>query len=202
MHSLVDCISGFCLRKGIVTDNQLPWFKYGLEKRISSILVSIPFFFLAVILSDIFVASAFFTCFYVLRSRTNGFHAKTFWGCFFLSIVYVILFIGVLYHILDTAAIGLVAIIGASCIWMLAPFNSSEMHLSNAEEKACRTSSRISSISILLGGFVFQGFGLATITKGLFLGIAMAAYLLCLAYILNGGFYHGKRKRSNQEPYD
>ena len=183
MNSFVKYISDLCLRNQIITSEQCTWFEYCLEKRISSILVSIPFFILATIMSDVYVAFAFFVCFYLIRTKANGFHARTVWGCFILSIIHVIAFIGVLYPLLDAITLDIIAFVGVSIIWLLAPFDSPEMHLSDTEKATCRTSSRMRSCGILVCGFILQALGVLTIAKGLFLGIAMAAYLLCLAYI-------------------
>lgn len=199
MNYLINYITKTCIRHQIISSNQVAWFKYGLEKRISSVFVSFPFFLLAVVLSNLHVAFSFFLCFYIIRSKANGYHAKSFWGCFFLSLMHVTIFVGVLYRLLNIFTLNIIAIVGTILISRLAPFNSKEMHLSKSESLCCRRSSRKRSFCILLLGFSLQTLGQSAITKGLFLGIAMAAYLLCLAYYINWRKKNENHPREHQE---
>lgn len=197
MSSLIDRLANYCLANGVVTEEDVPWFKYGLEKRASTLVVALPFFVLSVILSNIYTALAFYFCFYILRSRINGYHAKTLTACCLLSLLYVALFLGLVYPVLNQMAAYFFAAIGTVLIYFLAPFNHPNMNLSQKEIKVSRTSSRIRSGCMLCITIIAGGVGAIRIAKGISLGIAMAAYLLCLAYILNGGTNYGKQPRKS-----
>ena len=149
----------------------------------STIIVAIPFFLVAVILSDICTAMAFYVSFYCLRTRINGYHAKTVWACFVTSLLSELLFLGVICPLINTIGAISLALFSLINILILAPYNHPSMHLSNEEVTACRNSSRIRSISIMACILATYLINFSTIAKGLSLGLAMAACLLCLAYI-------------------
>lgn len=66
ISSLVD----MCIAKGYITQEQAPWLYYGIEKRVTTILVSIPMLVVGSLISTPAMAIAFFTSFYLLRTRT------------------------------------------------------------------------------------------------------------------------------------
>lgn len=179
----VDRFSEYCIAKKIISTEDVPWFKYGIEKRIYTSIVAIPFFLVAVILSDIYTAIAFYVSFYCLRTRINGYHAKTVWACFVTSLLSEFLFLGVIRPLINPTGSISLALFSLINILILAPYNHSSMHLSHEELTACRNSSRIRSISIMVCILATYSLNLSTIAKGLSLGLAMAACLLCLAYI-------------------
>ena len=187
MCCLIDRLSRYCVSKNIITPEDLSWFKYGLEKRLSSLIVSIPFFILAVLLSNIYTAISFYFSFYYLRSRTNGFHSKSVWSCFILSLLCEVLFLGVLGPLINSQEAVIISIVCVAIIFVLAPYNHPNMHLSFKEVAACRISSRIRSCILLLGVLISVAVKSSALVNGFCLGIAMAACLLCLAYILKGG---------------
>lgn len=187
LGSWIDLFVNYCIAKKIVSPADSAWLKYGLEKRIYTLLVAIPFWIVAVILTDAYTAIAFFICFYCLRRRTNGFHANSIWLCFIFSLLFEILFLGILSPQLNTTANLVLSIISTTIIFYLAPYNHPNMHLSANEIAACQTSSRFLSCGILLCIIVFSVVDMAALVSGCSLGLAMAACLLCLAYIIKGG---------------
>lgn len=198
MQFVTDWIVKTCLNNQIITEQQIPWFKYGIEKRISSIVVMIPLFVLSILLANLGAAIAFIISFYLIRSSTNGYHAKTPLMCLILSIIYVFVFMGLFYRILNKPATYIVAIVSFIIIFLLAPFDNVAMHFSNEEIMGCRKKARRLIILLVSCIACTQIIGLYTIAKGLSLGIAMAAYLLCLAYILDGGKKY-EQNRKNQK---
>lgn len=178
-----DRFANYCIAKQIISPADRSWFKYGLEKRIYSIVVSVPFLLTAIILSDMPTAITFFISFYCLRSRTNGFHARTVWWCFALSIFFEIVFIGVIQPLISIPITLLLAIISAVFIHFLAPYNHPNMHLSPKEISICRLSSRLRASGILACILISYILGLLNMVIGFSLGLVMAACLLCLAYI-------------------
>lgn len=198
MQFVTDWIVKMCLNNQIIIEQQIPWFKYGIQKRVSSIVVMIPFFVLSTLLANLGAAIAFIISFYLIRSSTNGYHAKTPLMCLILSIIYVLVFMGLFYRILNKPATYIITIVSFIIIFLLAPFDNVAMHFSNEEIMACRKKARLLSILLVLCIAFTQIIGLHSIAKGLSLGIAMAAYLLCLAYILDGGKNH-EQNRKNQK---
>ena len=82
--SLVD----MCVAKGYITQDQAPWLYYGMEKRVSTVIVSIPMLIIGSLVSSLATSIAFYISFCSLRTRTNGIHAKTLVGCLIISSQY------------------------------------------------------------------------------------------------------------------
>ncbi len=166
------------------TENEKAWLKYGIEKRITTLTVFVPAYALAIILAGFWCATAFFAAFYFIRSRANGYHAKTPAACFVQSLLLETAFLLGSRWIVSEVSVVLIYGIGAAVILLLAPFNHPNMNYSVEEIRALK-SSLIYRMLIATG--VFAVAYLARwfdFTKGLSAGIAMAALLLCLAYIL------------------
>lgn len=179
-----------CIAKGYITQDQAPWLYYGIEKRVTTILVSIPMLIVGSLVSTPAMAVAFYISFCSLRTRTNGFHAKTLAGCLILSVISEIFFLGILPCILnDNVAISLL-IISIIPIFFLAPYNHPNMALSAEESMACAKSAKKRLLILILLLIILYVMQLKQFVTGILLGIVMAALTLVLAYILKGGKEH------------
>lgn len=79
-------ITEYCVRKDIISSNDAEWFSYGLVQR-SEKLITICFLFpLGWLLSSFSTSLAFYLSFFLLRTRANGYHAKTSAGCLLFSV--------------------------------------------------------------------------------------------------------------------
>lgn len=199
MQILIQRLLDYYTANNLVSSEDIPWLRYGLEKRISTIIVAIPFFLLAFLLSDATTAICFFASFYIIRRYTNGHHAGTLKSCFLQSLLYEALFLGVLCPLLSTLTAVILATVCTILIISLSPFNHPNMHLSNDEIKACRKCARFNATIIWGCAIVSAFFKNAGWLKGISSGIAMAAFLLCLAYFTNGGINNEQHARKNQK---
>lgn len=188
MEKLTGWVTRYCVSHHIISEEQIPWFEYGLQKRISTVVVAVPFVLLAALLSDLWVALSFFACFYALRIHINGYHAKTLGGCFVISMLLVLVFLGIVYRLLTPVLCWILQGISVLLIFALAPYNHPKMHLNEAEIQACRHSARIRSLILLGLSLLAALLRLPRILEGITIGFAMAAVLLCLAYI-----FHSKK---------
>lgn len=182
-----------CITSGYITQEQAPWLYYGIEKRLTTILISIPMLIIGSLVSTPAIAIAFYVSFCLLRSRTNGFHAKTLLGCLIHSILSEVFFLGVLPYILDEAIASFLLILSAISIFYLAPYNHHNMGLSVEEAMACAKSAKrrlAMLILLLIALYIVQ---LNQFSTGILLGIVMTAVMLVFAYILKGG-------KSNEKP--
>lgn len=184
---LVGALVDKCIIRGYITQEQAPWLYYGIEKRLTTILISIPMLIIGSLVSTPAMAIAFYIGFYFLRSRINGLHAKTLAGCLILSIISEIIFLGILPCILnDTASISLL-IISIISIFILAPYNHPNIALSAAESTACAKSAKKRLLILVLLLIILHKVQLEQFITGILLGIVMAALTLVLAYIQKGG---------------
>lgn len=185
MEKVTDAITAYCVARGIIDPTDTPWFRYGLEKRILSTLCMALLSALAAFISDIPTAVSFLLGFQLLREKISGFHAKTPAGCLCMSVLTELLFFGWLYPRFCLAGMFLGNLLSTAVIFILAPYNHPDMHLSEDEIQALRSSGRILAISIMLIALVCGIAGLRSIACGLTIAVTMAAFLLCIAYFFD-----------------
>ena len=185
MHFLVDKLTNYCIRRNIIDENTRIWFEYGIEKRLSTIIVAIPFFLLALLLTNVSTAVAFYISFYWLRSRINGFHAKTVGQCFVVSLLAEFVYCCVLYNILFHWDMLIYITISFIIIFVYAPYNHPHMSLSSTDISLCRKHSRIRIICLSVVTIICLTSGCLDIAKGIVLGSSMAALMLIIPYIFH-----------------
>lgn len=77
MNSLLDWFTNYCINNQLISNDNEVWFRYGLEKRLCTLSVLVPFAFIAVRISGFWTAFSYIMSFFYLRSQTNGYHSKT-----------------------------------------------------------------------------------------------------------------------------
>lgn len=187
MESVVNRFVAYCANQGIISEENIPWFKYSVERRFYTWIVMIPFLVLGFWLVGFWATISFLIGFYAIRRRSNGFHAKTPGRCFFLSLTFEALFLMVLYPNLTPLRALFVDICSMVLLVTLGPYNHPNCDFSEAElvglkHALCRTLLLLSFITAIAAII-----GRTEILYGLSSGIAMAAAMLCLAYIIKGG---------------
>lgn len=176
-----------CIAKGYITQEQAPWLYYGIEKRVITILISVPMLIVGALISTPAMSIAFYLSFHLLRTRTNGIHAKTLSRCLILSILSEVLFLGILPYALNKTVAVVLLIASAISIFILAPYNHPNMDLSDEESEACAKSAKRQLLIMILLLVILYVMHLNQIATGILLGIVMVAVTLTLAYILKGG---------------
>lgn len=73
----IGALVDMCIAKGYITQDQAPWLYYGIEKRVTTILISIPMLIIGSLVSTPAMSIAFYISFCSLRTRTNGFQGCT-----------------------------------------------------------------------------------------------------------------------------
>lgn len=199
MKSLVDWFTNYCISNALISKDNEAWFRYGLEKRICTWVVLIPFIVIAVYLSGLWTAISYITSFFYLRSQTNGYHAKTHWGCFVGSILLELFFLMVIEPMLNTIFILVMVSITALIVFLFAPFNHPMMNLDDQEYAACKKVARIRCILSAITCCTCVFFGLQEIAEGISLGCAMTSTLLVLAKIAERRSYYGSVENRSEQ---
>lgn len=194
MQKLVDRITSYCLNEELIRPEETPWFRYGLEKKLTTIIVGIPFLIIAFTISTFLCAISFFTTYFFIRKYVGGYHAKNVWGCLAFSLLLELVFLGVLPHLLTTPVILGVLGISFFVVLRLAPYNHPNMHLSSEEIKCCRKRGLLRICLSVLVGVVACLVGIREIANGCTIGIVMATTLLCLGYITDWRNMHSGKK--------
>ena len=183
MNSLLDRMVNYILSNQVVSADKEAWLRYGLEKRIYTLLVYIPFSILAVLLAGFWTAVFFMVSFFYLRSKTNGIHAQSAIACVFGSILLELLFLGLVSPYLNEISIVVLIAISLVIVYLLAPYNHPNMNLTSEEHIACKKISQIRATQLAFLVVLLISCGLIEIAKGISLGYTMASALLGLAYI-------------------
>ena len=183
MHQHIKAITEFCLAKGIIKDQDAVWFSYGLERRVTTLIVAIPFFFVASALTNILTAISYFVSYFFLRTKTNGYHAHTLIGCIALSLLVEVFFCAALYPIEGTIWIALLIAISCSLIYCFAPYVHENLPLPASAVSTCRQQARFRGVLLSSVALIVQLLGLTALSKGVTMGITTASCMLCIPYI-------------------
>ena len=192
VFDFADMLAKKCIDAHLISPEKEEWLRYGIEKRLTTIIVGIPFIIIAVILSNTGTAIAFFFSYFFLRGRTNGYHSKTVFRCLVTSLALEIIFIGFLSKFITGIIVIPVILLVTLTVFLLAPYNDPNMALSEEEYKANQRGSRIRCGLLCLGCILFWSMHYETLAAGIALGGAMAGVLLCVAYILEWRNNNGK----------
>ncbi len=190
MQICVNRITCYLLKRGIITDTDTEMFRYGLEKRLSTLMVAIPFFILAVFLIGILPSGAFFFGFFFLRSKTNGIHARTPAICLLSSLAMEIVFVLCIFPFLSSFIKGIISLLCLFLVFRYAPYVHPNLPLSEEEIALVRKQARMRVIVLIFISWIAGFLGWHDFSNGVTLGMAMAVLVLCLPYIL-------KTKRRN-----
>lgn len=183
MNSLLDWFTNYCISNALISKDNEAWFRYGLEKRFCTLVVLVPFAIIAVYLSGLWTAISYITSFFYLRSQTNGYHAKTHWGCFVSSLLLELFFLMVIEPMLNAIWVLVLVSLAALVVFLFAPYNHPMMNLDDQEFAGCKKAARIRCILLAISCCTCVFFGFHEIAEGISLGCTMTSTLLVLAKI-------------------
>lgn len=185
MIRISNAISTYCVQHKIIDPNDGAWLRYGIEKRLSTVVILFPFLIVSIVLTDLSSGLSFLIAFKLIRGKASGYHSSTVLHCFFISIVLELLFLLGLYPKLAVENTLICNLINCLVIFTLAPYNHPSMGLSQKEISALRNESQRMVVLLSIISTTSSIVGLLPIAKGLVTGVAMACFSLCLAYINN-----------------
>ena len=181
----IDSFVGLCIQKEYVSQDEVPWLRYALERRIVSLHAFVVLLITGLLITPPATLLAFLITFCSLRSRTNGYHAKSVGRCLFYSTLGEVFYLRILPDVWNDVFAFIALAASIILIWFFAPYNHPNMDLSPEEIIACaksakwRLSTLIFALSIL---YALQQYQLAL---GILLGVVMTASTLVMAYCLH-----------------
>ena len=183
---LVSSFVEMCIEKDYISQENAEWLRYALEKRIATVICFVPLLILGFMIANSATVIGFFAAFCLLRTRTNGFHAKSIYRCLIYSILAEVLFLRVLPSIWNNMIAFVTLTMSIMLIWIYAPYNHPAINLTSEEASACAKSvkQRLCVLTISLGALCARNeyqFAL-----GILLGIVMTSSTLVMAYCLQG----------------
>lgn len=183
MYKWIEQLTQHCVRSGIIKETDMPWFRYGIERRLVTICAAVPFFIIAILLVGFSTAFSFFFSFFLLRTKTNGYHSKTLVGCIAISLLVELLLCASFSCITHPLLLVIPCATSHLVIYILAPFVHPNLPLSNDAIARCRQQARQRSTIILAVTVLAVIFNLTHVSKGMTMGITMASSMLCFPYI-------------------
>ncbi len=190
MHMIAHAFAIRCIKAGLIAEDDTEWFIYGIEKRLTTLITSSFFLLVGSYLSVPSVTLIYLVSFLFLRSRTNGFHAKTYINCLLLSIVNEVLFLRFLLPLLTVRVVWFLNIVSIFVILLTAPANTTFIHMSQDEIK--QTKIFIFNRIVCLTLFLILFRKISFVVQGITLGDTMAAFFL-LVEIIKGGMSNARK---------
>ena len=183
MEKLVNEITEKLVACEVVDHCDAEWFSYAVQKKLISLISGAVFLVIGVMATELGTAAAYLGSFCFLRTRTNGYHAKTFILCLLHSLALELAMLYLLLPELNTLWVFALNATCTVCVFLLAPVNDRSIHLNAAELKACKRSGR--ARMLLLDALLIAAYLLSvdSIVNGLTLGNTMTALLLVIAKI-------------------
>lgn len=194
MDTIVRRITDFCVARNIIELDKADWFQYGIAKRLSTILASIPLFIIASILTSFEISVVYYLSFALIRRRANGYHARSWLNCLCMSIAIVSVCLGLIYPILTPSISFCISAICIFLVFIFAPYNHKLMHFTKEEYTACRHHSRVSICITASLALILYLLDMDNIAAAVVSGMATAAFLLCLGHISDWRNKHGKQE--------
>lgn len=176
----IDSFVGMCIQKEYVSQDEAQWLRYALEKQITSTVVFVPLLIIGLLITNLSSLLAFFITFFSLRTRTNGFHAKSVGRCLLYSILGEVFFLRVLPTIWNETIAFIATSMSIVLIWVHAPYNHPSMDLSPEEVVACAKSAKLRLSILVFSLCVFYTWRLEQLAEGILLGIIMTASTLAM----------------------
>lgn len=182
---ITEVLAEQAIRKSIIEVEQKEIFCYGIEKRLTSLLVGIPCFLFAVLVSDFWGAFVFNMSFFFIRKYSNGFHASTILMCLLSSLFCEFLFLGIIYPLLTPTFVLFIMSFSVPIIILLAPYNHPAFNYSPKELISCKKYVFIWLAILSVFALVGLVLSITALSKGISLGCAMAGFSLCFAYLID-----------------
>lgn len=180
----IDYFVGICIQKEYVSQDEAEWLRYALEKRIVTVIGFAPLLILGFKIANPATVIGFFVAFCSLRTRTNGFHAKSVSRCLLYSIVGEVFFLEALPMVWNNIIAFVALTVSGALIWFFAPYNHPNMDLSSEEVNACAKSAKWRLSMLLFVMSILCVKRQNRLALGILLGIVMAASTLAMAYCL------------------
>ena len=190
MQKMAQVLAIRSIKAGIIEVDDTEWFIYSVEKRLTTLLTSALFLAVGSCLANSCIAVSYLSTFLFLRTRTNGFHARTYYHCLLASIGSEVFFLRFLLPLLTPRAVWVLNIVSISIILVAAPVNSPNIHMTRDELKQTKKNICIRLLCLIYFLLLFRQ--MISVLQGITLGNTMAALFLVIA-IIQGGMLNAQK---------
>lgn len=179
MQTAAKKITNYFLQIGLIEPHQSEWCIYILESRLVT-LFSLPILILlGSFIAPLKIVIALNIGMLYLRPRINGFHSKTFIGCFITSTILELSSLLAI-NFLNDVITWTTLFCSIFIILFLGPFNNSQIHFTEEEMIIARYKMYISLAIFFLVTFIFI-FAFPTLGKCFVMSLDVVAFLLVVA---------------------
>lgn len=151
-------ITNKLIEKGVINADYKEIYRYGFESLFSAAFELISIFVLAFLFGNFFETLLFFLTFIPLRLYAGGYHARTHFKCYILSIMMYILFSAIIYFTPSNLIAGfslIFSLLSLIIVFLFSPVVHSNRYADKEHINKCR---KISLIIVALGTlFIFVG---------------------------------------------
>ena len=196
LDKLAEGISNYLIANKIIDIDDRDIYIYGLQLILSTLITSISILTLGLLIGELISAIIYLSVYFFLKSYTGGYHAKSYYGCYFYSIINYVVLLVIRNTILDSykPIIGLLSlIISIATIVKFVPIENKN----NPKTKEEMIKNRKISINRTMFLSIFITLGYLGIDKLIDLWFMLAITELSIAYSIlkqkiKGGKQHEK----------
>lgn len=143
MNRVANKVFDYMVLQEVNTEEMREEYVYSLEVLMGKLLSYGTLLLIAVLFNILVPAIVFMITFYPLRSRSGGYHSKTFLGCYLGTIcIYILLILVVIPYITGKLTVLVIIMaVAAVAILLFSPVDHPNLLLSEVEKDTCRKSS-------------------------------------------------------------
>ena len=154
-------LTQYLIRNNVISGDDFPIYKYGLELLISSIIETVVICVLGSIAFTLFDAVIFIVCFVLLRSFSGGFHAKSYLRCtVYSTVTFCSVALAAKYLHLGLITLSVISIIDLAVIMVFAPVENPAKPIENDQKPKLRMISTLVCIAFIVVSFVLYCLGI------------------------------------------
>lgn len=172
----------YCVRKDIISSSEAEWFSYGLVQRCEKLIALCFLFPLGWFFSSFSSSFAFYLSFFLLRTHTNGYHAKTFVGCLLFSVCSECVLFLLIFPNLSGSVVLWILVLSSITIFLFAPYDHPNLHMTKEELAASKHMAMLTVLILDMALILSLSMQFYAFANGLALGLGFTAFLLIVAY--------------------
>ena len=161
LDSLAARIGKYLICNNVISKDDFPVYKYGLELLISSIIETVVICSLGAIFFSLFDAIVFIVCFVLLRSFCGGFHASSYLRCtIYSTLTFSAVAIMAEYVHIDLTALAIMSMIDLTVIIIFSPVENSAKPIDQDHKPRLKIISVAVCIAFIILSFVLCVYGI------------------------------------------
>lgn len=103
IRKMAELITGYLQKNGIIEQEKQEVYIYGLQQMGVEMINILSILLISIVCGQLVEAVVFVTAFRMLRSYAGGYHAKTQWRCYFLTVSTIILALSIIKYLIVSA---------------------------------------------------------------------------------------------------